>query len=82
MKCKGNSAANVSRNTPLESGDGAASPYFFQDVSKCITLLALDIRCSCGIISRTIGKPIRGDRGARKSDSKQAKIRASPKRAR
>ena len=49
MKCKVKSAATVSRNMPQRSKDGAEAPRIVPYESECATLLALDIRCSCGI---------------------------------
>lgn len=67
MKCKGNSAAYVRINMPLERKECANYPNYVGRESSHATLCVIDRHCICGIIDTTIGKPIRGDRGARQN---------------
>ena len=66
MKCKENFAAYVKETTPLLHEECASSLHLMWDESKCATLSVVDNCYKCGIIMPTIGKPIRGDRGARR----------------
>jgi len=64
MRCKGNSAAYVRRNTPLISRDSAAFMSYVQQEPRYTTSNVLDVDWSCGIIIQTICTLPLGDRGA------------------
>src|SRR5260370_6605247 len=79
MKCKANSAADVKETTPLLLEECESSLYGVWRESKYPTLWAVDSCYKCGIIMPTIGKPIRGDRGARQ-EPQQAGQDPGPRR--
>ena len=65
MKRKVNFAASVSTNTPLRGRGSAGRMDKYHYESKYAIGFVLDICRNCGIIKRTIGRPIRGDSGVR-----------------
>lgn len=79
MRRKVNYAAYVNINTPPDSNKCVIYLCQICRESRYATLVVLDMFCMCGIISETIGKPIRGDRGV-SQERQQAGQDPSPRR--